>query len=240
MSVGISIIPSITLLGVNHGRLLADYKSGKFDRPLPDHAPIRFATNSTIIAKTYSTNTFDAMYSIENKNKVKTIIVTTNHSNFSTFLKNQEIQEGGVCDCCKITFTQAVTSYPISYDEQFLPVQNEEGEILYQAVFTFWTEGEFCSYECALCYLRTMAARPSCKRDDQLSCSERHLKWLYLLTYPEAGPLMPANHYRLRDGNGGSLTDEEFRDSNHSCIKTVGVLLIPAKREYIRRPFNRV
>jgi hypothetical protein len=130
--------------------------------------------------------------------------------------------------------------YPIGYQEQLiLPNNLEDGPARYRIMYVFWVEERFCSFECALGYIRLILARPADFRDPTLKESERLLKVLFSLTYPEnATPLRPAQDPRLLQSNGGSLTKEQWQDARHVYIRTDRVLLIPAKVEYLQQNFS--
>jgi hypothetical protein len=214
--------------------------TGFFSRPVDEVKlkPIRLSSKPSLIRATYAKSNRDAVFSVKDRQNRETVFFTTNHVNYDQFEKTGDLISGGRCEYCLLDFSHSVTSYPIEYRETIVPsTELIDGTKVttYQSVYTFWTEGCFCSFECALAYLRNMAARPSVQRDEKLKIAEYQLKWMYTLLYPEEDVLTPSSDPRLLQRNGGSLTEEQYRDKTHMIVRTTGVLIIPVKREYVRR-----
>ena len=144
-------------------------------------------------------------------------------------------REGGRCEICRTDFTTRSVGYPIAYLIRNFLV--EEAEPVYRNVYVFWTEGEFCSYECALRYVLCFLSKPSDFRDTTLRDSERLLRKMYSLSYKTKEILRPAQDPRLLRSNGGSLTPEEWGNKKHVYVKTDRIVVLPAKTKYIRNHF---
>jgi len=102
-------------------------------------------------------------------------------------------------------------------------------------IHIFWTEGEYCTFECALGDLRRFLLLPLGSQDVCYQNSEYLLKFLFRLSYPaEEKTLLPSLCPRLLKSNMGPLEEKEWRNPRHSYNRTATVHLAPAKVEYIR------
>lgn len=228
-------IPTFLLKGVDPNKLLADYQAGVFSRPITPKAPITISQNTTVLARSYGATNQSPIFSIKDRNNNSVVFATTNHTGYELFTKNGgELPVGGRCDFCKEDFTNVSMGYPLAYQERDILTRDEQNIGHYRIFYTFWIEPGCCSFECSLAELRKMTARPADDRDVTYRDAEIWLKYLFRLTYPNAGLLLPAQDPKLLKSNGGSLTKEEWKDNRHVYTRTDRVLLIPVKVEYIR------
>lgn len=237
---GTRINPSFLLKGVDPDRVLYDYQSGKFSREITKKAKITISHNTTILAPKYGDTNDSPIYKINDKNGSPIIIATTGHSDYQVFTTSGgNLPIGGRCDHCKEDFTHASMGYPVAYQEQTVLTNDTQDpkEARYRTLYVFWVERCFCSFECALGYIRLFLSRPAEYRDTTIRDSERLLKILYKLTYPSAPPLRPAPDPSLLIINKGSLTKEQWKDFRHIYIRSDRVLMIPAKIEYVQQNF---
>lgn len=234
------VMPTFLLKGVDPSKLLADYQAGVFSRSTSQKTRIRIAHNTTILAPNYGTSNQDPVFAVKDRNNNSVIVATSGHSDFQVFTSTGgDLPVGGRCEHCRQDFDNIVVGYPIGQQEQTVLMNDTDDpkQAIYRVLYVFWVEGRFCSFECALGYLRLMLVRPADYRDTTLRDSEKMLKYLHKLTYPTAGPLRPAQDPRLLRSNGGSLSREEWQDQRHIFVRTDRVLMIPAKVEYIRQNF---
>lgn len=238
------ILPTFLLKGVDPNKLLADYQAGYFSRPIKKKAKITIAQNSVILAPSYATSRNAPVFCIKDRNNCSVIVATTGHADVEVFNSSGgNLPEGGRCEFCMSDFTHVITQYPIAYQEMaILETKDNEDtptdKLKYRIMYIFWGEGCFCSFECALGYVRRCLAKESNFRDSSYHDCDRMLNNLYKLTHPKAGHLRPAQEPRLLKANKGSLTKEEWENNRHFYVKTNRVLLIPAKVEYIQQNFN--
>lgn len=231
----IKINPTFFLKGLDPQKLLSDYQSGVFARQPIIKSKIKIKENSIVLTPTYSTSNYSPLFSIKDKNNCSVIIATTNQKDFEIFTKTGgNLPIGGRCEYCREDFTHVSIGYPIAYQET-LALCNDH----YRVLYTFWVEGKFCTFECALGYVQLMLSKPSNYRDITIYDSERLLKLLYKLIHPTE-TLRPAQDPRLLKINGGPLTREEWQTKKHIYIRTDRVLIIPVKVEYLQQSLNPI
>lgn len=233
------VTPTFLLKGLDPHKLLADYQAGFFSRPVTNKTKIQISQNKTILAPIYGSTNHSPIFCVKDKNNSSVIIATTGHADYEVFTKSGgDLPVGGRCDKCKEDFTCTSMGYPVGYQEiTVLTNDDNSTEARYRVLYVFWVEGKFCSFECTLGYIRAVLSLPADYRDTTLRDSERMLKTLYKLTYPDAPPLRPSQDPKLLQVNGGSLTKEQWQDSAHIYVRTDRVLMIPAKVEYMRQKF---
>ena len=232
------INPTFLLKGIDPAKLYADYQTGYFNRPPPTKSKIKITQNSAILAPVYGTTNYDPVFSVKDRNNCSIIIATTGHSDFDVFTRTGgNLPVGGRCGHCKEDFTETAIGYPIGYSETTVLTNVEGKEPVYRLIYTFWVEGKFCSFECALGYIKLILSKPADFRDTTIRDTERLLKLLYKRMYPNSGTLRGAQDPNLLLVNGGWLTKEQWQDVRHVYIRTDRILMIPAKVEYIRQNF---
>lgn len=234
------VTPTFLLKGLDPNKLIADYQAGVFSRPITNKQKIKISNNAAILAPAYGSTNHSPIFRVKDRNNCSVIIATTGHSDFEVFnTKCGELPTGGRCDYCKEDFVVTSVGYPVEYKETTILTNdsNDPRQARYRILYTFWVEGKFCSFECALGYVRNVLSRPADYRDTTLRDSERMLKSLYKLMHPNAGILRPAQDPRLLQVNGGSLTREEWQNNKHVYIRTDRILMIPAKVEYVQQNF---
>lgn len=231
----IRINPTFFLKGIDPQKLFLEYQSGVFSRQPVQKTKIEITQNTAILANSYGTNNYSPMFSIKDRNNCSVVIATTNNKSFEVFTKSGgELVSGGRCDYCKEDFNTIRVGYPIAFQETIiLDTQSQ-----YRTLYTFWVEGIFCSFECTLAYIKLMLSRPYEYRDSVMNDSERLLKLLYKLMYPNGKPLLPAQDPKLLNTNDGPLSKEEWKENKHTYLRSDRILILPVKVEYIQRSLN--
>lgn len=230
-----SINPTFLLKGVDPAKIIRDYNNGVFNRPPILKSKIKLASSRAIIAPQYGSNNREAIYAVRDKYNSNNIFVTAGHKDCQVFTKNGcKLPSGGFCPSCEKMYSHESVGYPIALQENNIMCPREN---VYKITYVFWVEGSFCSFECALGYLRRNFSRYVNYQDQSTRDSEELLKFLYTLMHPDAGPLRPSQDIRLLERNGGSLTEDEWNDASHVYVKTDRVLLLPFKSEYLQQNF---
>jgi hypothetical protein len=235
-----SITPTFFLKGIDPNEIYTKYREGFFNRPLSTVvsllSKIKIASNAAIIAPTYGKSNNDPIFCVKDRFNSPIIIATAGHESYNVYNRTGgEPLMGGVCRFCSERFEGPQIGYPIAHQEQSILTNIEGEKPVYRVINNFWTQGCFCSFQCALAKVRQNLNLPADYRDSGLRDSERLLKFLYKLTYPNAKVLRPAQDLDLLIEHGGSLSRKEWEDEKHVFRKTDRVLVMPVKTEYIQR-----
>lgn len=223
------INPTFLLKGINSKTIENNYNSGKYNRNYVNKNKITLSLNNTILAPKYEMSNKEGMYYINDKYNIKTIIATSNQKNFKLFSEENKhsLNEIKKCLICQSEFTEGI-GYPIAYQEKFVLDTNTN---TYKNYYIFWTEGEFCSFECSLCFIKIMIPKDLLLKD-----SENILKLLYKLTFGnDEKMLVSSEDPRLLECYGGCLSKEEWKSKKHTYTRTERIILLPAKVEYIQK-----
>jgi hypothetical protein len=231
------IVPTFLLKGLDVQKVFADYNSGSYSQPRGAKAKITLAQNSTVLAPTYGNSNHDPIFSLKDRNNCNVVVATSGHENFKVFTTTGgDLVKGGRCDHCKKDFEHTAVGYPLGYQERTVLTSPDDSldSGVYRVLYVFWVTGTFCTFECALGYVNVYTER---SKTPMLKDSAGMLRLLYRLTYPDAGPLRPAQDPALLIVNRGSMTQEEWENPRHIYNRTDRVLMIPAKVEYLRQNF---
>lgn len=203
-------VPTFILKKIDPEQLVEKYNQGEFQSISIHKENVQVKNAIKIIG----TGIHDSVYSCRDKNNVVHTIATTNCDRYEHLATDEH-----VCDWCRLKFTHQEIGIPISY-------KNEHG------VLTFYTEGTYCDFPCALADLfRTRG--PSLRYYDvAYGDSETLLRLWYFKIRPDE-VLKPAPHFRLLKRNGGSLEEHEYYNRNLTYIKIPGIITLPAKQQYL-------
>lgn len=236
--------PSFYLKAINPSEILDKLNNGYFNRPAPNLSKIVIAQNNNTILKNYPEDQSDGVFTIKDKYDNPIIIATTEHNNLkmisvdihyvssrvsesnkgTTLLLSETLEDSHegcrhICDSCKDEFKNEKIGYPISYEK--ISFLNKEGR--YQIIHVFYTKGEFCSFQCALYWMNLIKIKTEL------------IHFMFNLYHPGKEQLKPCNDPHLRICNGGSLTDEEWRNEKHIYTSNnKNIKSLPIKTEYIR------
>lgn len=230
-------VPTFTLSRVNLQDIVLRYHRGEFNREPPMWPKFAFnlQTKNILTENFTSSNTNDPIYTIIDRTGNKIIVATSGHENSNYFDKNNELPKGGICDYCKCQFDHTILGCPIKCKEHVYLVRQEGLEPIYRSFYIFYVDGCFCSFECILTFLNGQTARSCSFRENMFIESHKYLHHMYRLMFPKnKEPLRPLGPPALLKSNGGSLTEEMYRDTRHHYQRTNRVVLAPVKTEYVR------
>lgn len=230
------INPTFLIKGIDPYQAFAKYKAGAANRPVVRKGKLRVVQSAPMLAEKYGATNESAIFTVKDRNNNSVVIATSDHADYEVFTSSGGmLPAGGRCRTCQEQFTTVGIGYPVAFQEHRI-LTNVNGPAQYSNLYTFWVEDKFCSFECALHYVRFMLARPNNQRDPILQSSECWLIMLYRLMHPGAPTLRPAPDPKLLQG---TLTREQWADRRHVYKQTERIVMIPAKREYMQQVINR-
>lgn len=234
------ITPTFLLKGISPKILLEKYLAEQF--PNREKKKISISKSSCILLSPYTDCNNTGVFYLKDKHNSKLIVATSGHENVQVYNKNGEYPPvGGRCRSCMCDFTHTSIGYPIAYQEMTLLVDEEKGgPPVYKIIHKFWTEAIFCSFECALYHIKSFTQNRSNTFGTYMQDSERYLKLLYRITYPDEKMVTCSKDPLLLISNGGSLTREQWMDKTHNYIRSHKILLLPSKMEYNRSEYKNV
>ena len=222
---------SFLLKGVDLQKLTTDYHQGKFNRPVPELAPIKFSPIENFITPGYTDNPADDIYRTRGRYGQHMIMVTTNCDNYRRKLQHIPEKQGGRCQNCLQDFTHQALGHPVAYEEKIIHHNGQQ-----YVVHCFWVENCYCCYECALSYIRRTLGPALSYRHDHLRDSESLLHFLFYLQNGKDKILEPTPDPRLLKENGGSMDRDEWSRSGTLFIPSSNRILLPAKSTFIKTP----
>jgi hypothetical protein len=181
---------------------------------------IVISQNNNKINKIYPTDQNEGVFTIKDKYDNLIVMATTEHENLK-IISECDKKMGGRCDSCKDDFNHTAIGYPVTYDKQVILENNK-----YHTNHIFYTKGKFCSFQCALYWMKLVHEKTDL------------IQFMYSLynTDPDKAVLRCVNEPRLRVKNGGSLTEEEWKDEKYFFVNTnKNIKCIPLKTEYQRK-----
>lgn len=228
----VRVFPTFLLKGVDPMKIVTNYKAGLFFREKRVKEPIEIIEVISPLSPSYSDDQQERLFVIKDRNNMPTVMATSNHSNYITYRKTGSMMKNLPCFICFGDVKDELVGYPIFFYEKILFSSNGKATIQYH----FLIEGSFCSFECALRFVRKNFALQANFRDKTMRESERLMLLLFELMYP-GETLREAQDPFLLESNGGSLTREEWNDKKHVYLKTDRIVIGPAKVEYVRSNF---
>jgi hypothetical protein len=232
-----SVTPTILLRGIVLNKLVQNYRAGRFNRSIPPHRLLPVDSSSIVLAPSYSSNSDDPIFTVKDRHNVSVVVATAGHELHTVFQSDPASVISGICETCGVHYTSGGVGYPLAYEDKMVCLTDTEGVARIRIVHTFWVEGTFHSYSCALRHVRLVLARPLQLRDPALRDTENLLRLMHRLSYPRAGPLVMAKDPRLLKRRGGSLTEEEWNIDHQTYTHTSRVFAVPTKTEYLRHAY---
>lgn len=221
------VTPTFLLRGVDLTELRNRYNSGYYARYQPKRINISLASNDAIVAPSYGADTGAGSYTFKDRNNTTLVFATSNQRPFETFSTTGETK-GGQCDWCRDEFSHESIGIPIAMNAK--TILDDSGQN--HEVYSFMTEGCFCSYECALAEVQRSLSLPCYNRDILYNNSESWLKMMYHLATRTTNDLKATPDPRLLRRNGGALERSDIR--RHQYQRASFIIQAPCKVGYIQ------
>lgn len=228
--------PTFLLKGIDYYKVLKDYNDGVYTRTSCLKSKLTL-NNNIILSDVFGSSNDERIYCLKDNHNNDIICTTSGFKNVEVFTKSGgHLPMGGRCEYCREDYTTETIGIPLEYEE-FTILTNkglDDDKPVYKLYYTFWVDGKFCSFECVLSFVLTMLSTHPKYRDITYKESDKLLKFMYKLLYPNSEELRSAHDPRLLIVNGGSLTKEEWQNNKVFYKKTNNIIMIPVKVEYIR------
>ena len=235
--------PTFLLKGVDFYKVLKDYNDGVYTRLESKKQKLTLA-NSNILADIYSLSNDDRLFSVKDPFNNEIICTTSGYKDVEVFTSTGGcLSIGGRCEYCRDDYKTETIGIPIAYKE-FTVLTNKKVNLKdddkipkYKVYYTFWVDGRFCNFSCALSHINKLLSSHPKYIDVIYRDSDKLLKFMYKCLYPNNPPIKPAQDPKLLMINGGSLEREEWENPKYVYKKTNNIIMIPSKIEYIREKF---
>jgi len=235
--------PTFLLKGVDFYKVLKDYNDGVYTRLESKKQKLTLA-NSNILADIYSLSNDDRLFSVKDPFNNEIICTTSGYKDVEVFTSTGGcLSIGGRCEYCRDDYKTETIGIPVAYKE-FTVLTNKKVNLKdddkipkYKVYYTFWVDGRFCDFSCALSHINKLLSSHPKYIDVIYRDSDKLLKFMYKCLYPNNPPIKPAQDPKLLMINGGSLEREEWENPKYVYKKTNNIIMIPSKIEYIREKF---
>lgn len=214
----VGVIPGFVLRRLNPEAVLKRYREGFFRTyALPQRVALRAITvQPAPLVSSHGQGPEDEIYGYRDKNNVNQTIMTTNHA-----ICIGVVSPPYTCDNCRCQHTDEGVGVPLRL------AKGNNGEVI------CITDGNNCTYECALSQIRRNYPNAIRYRDPQYIDSEQILKYLFRSTHPNGGPLREAKDTRLLKPNG-PMDRQTWLSDTHTYQRTPNVVIIPSKAQYLQ------
>ena len=218
------INPIFLLKNIDPNDIYTKYKAGYFNTSIRTDLPKITIIKNEIKISPINSNVVTIVSAENNK------LIMSGSTNVEIFMKNGcKPLCGGICDYCKIVFTQEREGYPLSYKVK--SKMQEDGT--YKIYHIFWIEGCTCRLECA--YGEFIKLKNSIIKDPLMTDTEVLLKTMYKLKYTTDESLLPPKDPRLLIHNGGPLSYDEWCNQKAIYTRTNSIIKIPAQVIYTKQ-----
>lgn len=243
----IKLLPTFKLSKVDVDQLIKGYHAGSYTEIKLGPMKVRLidpVSSTSIMAVNYSNNPRDAIFAITDRSNQDTIIATTNHKTLDYYeAKGGKLPSSGRCTWCRTFVNPGPKDGPgidmknPEYQMTLLPIHMTKVVINNNTIYVVYGIDLFCDESCCLAQCKLMYSLGIRQNEQQYSHSEQYIHQLYHLNnqdHKDQKDLVAAPDFRLLDINGGSLTYSEYKNSKYVYSKSMNVLMIPVKEQYIR------
>lgn len=210
--------PSISLVSIQREEFLEKFRSGHY---FTSNTPRRPITLANSVISSITSDQKKGTYRVYNAERGEKILATAGNRNYLVF-EGSETNYPRRCDYCKCDYSGENYGVARSKDRHIVM---KDGTT--HVVYVFHTEGNNCSEEhafgCIDMYQKYYADRENLRK----LFFEK-----FSLTYP-GREFYRSNVPELHEREGGSLTDEQWKDKRYLYTKH-SVICSPIKVEHIR------
>lgn len=202
--------------------LAAKYFKGEFlNRKVPQ-TKIKTSKNFVKLGKELGKDRSYEVYRFRDKSNNAQTILTTNHSFYEQ--KDGEMNNLIRCRYCMRNNMKDPVGIPISMN-----VDNT-------GKATFVCIDPCCDFGCAFSHLKRITAQNKFYVGPMYMNAEQLLNCMYCRMHPDKrGEMIQAKpDFDLLRNNGGPLTDEEFDSGSAKYISMPNIIVLPAKKQFIK------
>ena len=208
--------PVLNLIGVNLAEVVRKYRSGVYANLTLENMPKMMSDKTilNIIQEELSPNFKHIKFMFKDTNNARIVVQTSNTNtseNNTNYKRNCDYHRG------KLHPANRGFGIPTNYKTWY-------SERLGMTVHQFMCEKITCSFSCML-----KAIRKSKEYNDM---NEHYARVMWDYCYPGQQLPREADDYTLLDINGGSMTIEEYTDTNRSVMIPVSIISCAAARHY--------
>jgi hypothetical protein len=213
------------LRGVDPDKILAKYLAGDYAEMSIPGQKVVMAKNITRTNHDVGNSTESEFYRFEDKSWCTKTILTLDHDQYKSCqtAKIGKLDQYTCSYCRRIRQNERPLCIPVKMDYDRL---NDK--------YIFYGVGRYCTFRCmyTMCKLNSSITR--IYRDPMYKDSIQMVQILYRLMNPDGEPLKSLPDWELHVCSGGPLTDDEFFSTSCQYVKLPNVIMLPAKRQYIR------
>lgn len=222
-NIAISVNPTFTLFDIVSEDVIEEYDNGAFRHVTIPNVDCLCKEIKQVFAPNFSLDSSSDAYLYKDKTGGQTIVYTTNCREFKQITETGEQCMGGRCLYCNYKFTHQSIGIPLRADAEY----DDRGHLHH----TFYTEGVFHDFRCALAHLELMSYRYRVLHPD----ARMYLLLMYSLMHPHGSALKPANDFLLLEKNGGSMDFDTWSKDRYIYVETPNVIIGKAKMTFERR-----
>jgi hypothetical protein len=165
----------------------------------------------------------EEVFQFKDRNNNYQTICTTNHALYA--YADDETKEKPIIKCkyCKRSVLKNYIGLPIA-------IEKKDKNMI------FYVTDSFCDFGCAYSFLKRKSSENRLFRNSLYMNAEQMLYCFYYGIYSEkvGEKIKEKPDWDLLRDNGGPLTNEEFDSDNTEYVPTPCIIMLPAKKQYIK------
>lgn len=219
----IRVSENFTIRKIDPKAIVQRFFNGEYgNRNLPTNK-IKISTASVKMGKDVGQKESAEVFQFKDKNNNYQTIYTTNHVSYKQF--SEETNEKPIIKCkyCKRGNLKNSVGLPIA-------IEKKDGVIIYYII------DSFCDFGCAFSFLKRKNSESRLFRNSLYMNAEQMLYCFYYGVYPDkvGEKIKEKPDWDLLRENGGPLTNEEFDSDSTEYVHVPSIIMLPAKKQYIK------